>query len=433
MRVVDLIIKKKLGQELTKEEIHFLIDGYVKDEIPDYQISALLMAIAINGLTEQEQFFLTFEMLNSGDQIDLSSVEGIKADKHSTGGVGDKTTLVVAPLVASCGVKMAKMSGRGLGHTGGTLDKLEAIPNFRIALTDKEFLNQVRDISIAVVGQTGEIAPADKKLYALRDVTGTVESIGLIASSIMSKKLASGASHILLDVKVGDGAFMKDLNEARKLADAMVKIGNFAGKKVVAMLTDMDQPLGIAVGNSIEVIEAIETLKGNGPEDFNTLCIELASELLLMTEVSNTKEEAVKLVKEKINNGEALDKLRQMIRYQSGDERVIDDYSLFPSAKSIITIQSDVEGYVEKINTLEIGRAAMLLGAGRSNKDDEIDLAVGVKVFKKVGDKVNLGDVIAEIHANEKNIDVAIETIKAAYKISSQEVRKNQIILDIVS
>jgi len=325
------------------------------------------------------------------------------------------------------------MSGRGLGHTGGTLDKLEAIPNFRIALTDKEFLNQVRDISIAVVGQTGEIAPADKKLYALRDVTGTVESIGLIASSIMSKKLASGASHILLDVKVGDGAFMKDLNEARKLADAMVKIGNFAGKKVVAMLTDMDQPLGIAVGNSIEVIEAIETLKGNGPEDFNTLCIELASELLLMTEVSNTKEEAVKLVKEKINNGEALDKLRQMIRYQSGDERVIDDYSLFPSAKSIITIQSDVEGYVEKINTLEIGRAAMLLGAGRSNKDDEIDLAVGVKVFKKVGDKVNLGDVIAEIHANEKNIDVAIETIKAAYKISSQEVRKNQIILDIVS
>lgn len=433
MRVVDLIIKKKLGQELTKEEIHFLIDGYVKDEIPDYQISALLMAIAINGLTEQEQFFLTFEMLNSGDQIDLSSVEGIKADKHSTGGVGDKTTLVVAPLVASCGVKMAKMSGRGLGHTGGTLDKLEAIPNFRIALTDKEFLNQVRDISIAVVGQTGEIAPADKKLYALRDVTGTVESIGLIASSIMSKKLASGASHILLDVKVGDGAFMKDLNEARKLADAMVKIGNSAGKKVVAMLTDMGQPLGIAVGNSIEVIEAIETLKGNGPEDFNTLCIELASELLLMTEVSNTKEEAVKLVKEKINNGEALDKLRQMIRYQSGDERVIDDYSLFPSAKSIITIQSDVEGYVEKINTLEIGRAAMLLGAGRSNKDDEIDLAVGVKVFKKVGDKVNLGDVIAEIHANEKNIDVAIETIKAAYKISSQEVRKNQIILDIVS
>ena len=433
MRVVDLIIKKKLGQELTKEEIHFLIDGYVKDEIPDYQISALLMAIAINGLTEQEQFFLTFEMLNSGDQIDLSSVEGIKADKHSTGGVGDKTTLVVAPLVASCGVKMAKMSGRGLGHTGGTLDKLEAIPNFRIALTDKEFLNQVRDISIAVVGQTGEIAPADKKLYALRDVTGTVESIGLIASSIMSKKLASGASHILLDVKVGDGAFMKDLNEARKLADAMVKIGNSAGKKVVAMLTDMDQPLGIAVGNSIEVIEAIETLKGNGPEDFTTLCIELASELLLMTEVSNTKEEAVKLVKEKINNGEALDKLRQMIRYQSGDERVIDDYSLFPSAKSIITIQSDVEGYVEKINTLEIGRAAMLLGAGRSNKDDEIDLAVGVKVFKKVGDKVNLGDVIAEIHANEKNIDVAIETIKAAYKISSQEVRKNQIILDIVS
>mgnify|MGYP000856148614 CR=1 FL=1 len=330
MRAVDLIIKKRENQVLTKDEIHFLIDGYVKGEIPDYQISALLMAIVFNGLTEEEQLNLTYEMLNSGDKIDLSSVPGIKADKHSTGGVGDKTTLVVAPIVASCGVKMAKMSGRGLGHTGGTLDKLESIPNFRIALTEEEFLKQVKEISIAVVGQTAEIAPADKKLYALRDVTGTVESIGLIASSIMSKKLASGASHILLDVKVGDGAFMKDLASAKELAQAMVKIGNNAGRKTVAVLTDMDQPLGIAVGNALEVIEAIETLKGNGPEDFKILCYELASELLLMTKVVDSKEKALELVDMKIRSGEALEKLRQMIQYQFGDERVINDtvYSL---------------------------------------------------------------------------------------------------------
>jgi len=432
LRAVDLIIKKRENQVLTKDEIHFLIDGYVKGEIPDYQISALLMAIVFNGLTEEEQLNLTYEMLNSGDKIDLSSVPGIKADKHSTGGVGDKTTLVVAPIVASCGVKMAKMSGRGLGHTGGTLDKLESIPNFRIALTEEEFLKQVKEISIAVVGQTAEIAPADKKLYALRDVTGTVESIGLIASSIMSKKLASGASHILLDVKVGDGAFMKDLASAKELAQAMVKIGNNAGRKTVAVLTDMDQPLGIAVGNALEVIEAIETLKGNGPEDFKILCYELASELLLMTKVVDSKEKALELVDMKIRSGEALEKLRQMIQYQFGDERVINDYSLFPQAKQVIAVKATKEGFVEKIKTVDIGKAAMVLGAGRSKKEDVIDLAVGVKVYKKVGDKVAVGDTLAEIYANDKNIEEAYKIISDAYILSTAKVEKHKIILDKV-
>lgn len=432
MRVVDLIIKKKLKQELTKEEIHYLITGYVKDEIPDYQISALLMAICLNGLSKEEQVNLTYEMLNSGDKIDLSSLKGIKVDKHSTGGVGDKTTLVVAPLVASCGLIMAKMSGRGLGHTGGTIDKLEAIPGFKVGLTENEFLKQVDNISIAVVGQTANIAPADKKLYALRDVTGTVESVGLIASSIMSKKLASGATHIMLDVKVGDGAFMKNVEDARELANAMVKIGNSTGKKTVAMLTDMDQPLGCAVGNALEVIEAIETLKGNGPEDFKTLCLELATEILLMSGAVNTKEEAKKIIHEKIKSGEALNKLKEMIAWQGGDTNVINDYSIFAHAKNIVQVKSIKSGYVSKIHTLEIGNAAGMLGAGRSRKDDIIDMAVGVKVFKKVGDKVNKGDVLAEIHANDKNLDLAEKSILNAYEISEKVVRKNYTVLEII-
>lgn len=432
MRVVDLIIKKKLKQELTKEEIHYLITGYVKDEIPDYQISALLMAICLNGLSNEEQVNLTYEMLNSGDKIDLSSLNGIKVDKHSTGGVGDKTTLVVAPLVASCGLIMAKMSGRGLGHTGGTIDKLEAIPGFKVGLTDQEFLKQVDNISIAVVGQTANIAPADKKLYALRDVTGTVESVGLIASSIMSKKLASGATHIMLDVKVGDGAFMKNVEEARELANAMVKIGNSTGKKTVAMLTDMDQPLGCAVGNALEVIEAIETLKGNGPEDFKILCLELATEILLMSGAVKTKEEAKNIIHEKIRGGEALNKLKEMITWQGGDANVINDYSIFAKAKNIVEVKSVKSGYVSKIHTLEIGNAAGMLGAGRSRKDDVIDMAVGVKVFKKVGDKVNKGDVLAEIHANDRNLDLAEKSILNAYEISEKVVRKNNTVLEII-
>jgi pyrimidine-nucleoside phosphorylase len=433
LRVVDLITKKKLGQELTKEEIHFLIDGYVHERIPDYQMSALLMAIYFNGLTKEEQVNLTYEMLQSGDQIDLSSLEGIKVDKHSTGGVGDKTTLVVAPLIASCGLLMAKMSGRGLGHTGGTIDKLESIPGFRIGLSEEEFLKQVKNIKIAVVGQTANIAPADKKLYALRDVTATVDSIGLIASSVMSKKLASGATHIMLDVKVGDGAFMRNIDEARVLAKAMVEIGNASGKKTVAMLTDMDQPLGSAVGNALEVIEAIDTLKGGGPEDFKTLCYELASEILLMCDFAKTKEEALKIIDEKINNGEALEKFKEMLIWQGGDTKVIDDYSLFGEAKNIVEVRSNVSGYVHKIHTLEIGNAAMILGAGRSRKDDSIDMNVGIKVFKKVGDYVQKGDVLAIVYANDKNLDQAIDIILNAYDIKKDKVSENNIVLEIIN
>lgn len=432
MRVVDLIIKKKNKGELSKEEIHFLIKGYVEEIIPDYQMSALLMAINLNGLTKEEQVNFTLEMLYSGEVIDLSSLEGIKVDKHSTGGVGDKTTLVVAPIIASTGIIMAKMSGRGLGHTGGTLDKLEAIPNFRISLTDEEFLNELKEIHLAVVGQTLDIAPADKKLYSLRDVTGTVESIGLIAASIMSKKLASGADYILLDVKAGDGAFMKDLSSARSLARAMVDIGNAQNKKTVAMITDMDQPLGSAVGNSIEVIEAIETLKGRGPKDFRDLCVSLSTEILVLTGYAETKTEAEAVVLEKLANGEALEKLRQMIIYQGGDSNIIEDYNLLPKAKYSIEVKSAKSGYVKKINTLAIGNAAMLLGAGRLTKDDSIDLAVGVEVNKKVGMSVEAGEALAIVHANNKDYNEVIDLITNAFIITTDEVKENKLILDIV-
>lgn len=432
MRVVDLIIKKKNGETLSRDELHFLISGYVNETIPDYQISSLLMAICFQGLSEHEQSDLTLEMLESGERIDLSAVNGICVDKHSTGGVGDKTTLVVAPLVAACGMKMAKMSGRGLGHTGGTLDKLEAIPKFRIALSGEEFFRQVDEISLAVAGQTANIAPADKKLYALRDVTGTVEAVGLIAASIMSKKLASGASHILLDVKVGDGAFMKDLASAQELAEAMVAIGNRQGKKTVALLTDMDQPLGSAVGNSLEVIEAIETLKGRGPKDLETLCLEIATKLLLMTGFEKTREEAFERATTALKDGAALEKLKQMIFYQNGDVRVLEDYSLLPTVKRVIEVKNKSAGYVRKVHALEIGNAAMLLGAGRATKDDLIDLAVGIKVHAKVGDYLEAGDLLATVHANDKHIEEAIQKVEAAFEMVSEKVQPNKLILDII-
>lgn len=432
MRAVDIIIKKKQGYELTKEEIHYIIDGYVKGEIPDYQISALLMAICFNGLNSDEQTNLTMEMLNSGEKIDLSSIEGICVDKHSTGGVGDKTTLVVAPIISACGLKIAKMSGRGLGHTGGTLDKLESIPGFTIGVSPENFFKQVREIGIAVVGQTANITPADKKLYALRDVTGTVEAVGLIASSIMSKKLASGAHSILLDVKVGDGAFMKNLEDARVLAKAMVNIGNKCGRKTVAMLTDMDQPLGESVGNSLEVIEAIETLKGRGVKDFQKLCHEISAEMLLMTGMVNDKAEALKLVDEKIQSGEALDKFRQMIVYQNGNPSVIDDYSLFGHANKMIEIRSERQGYIEKIKTLDVGNAAMLLGAGRQTKDDKIDPVVGIKIKVKVGSKVSKGDLLAVVYSNGKNDLEAINKLKESFVINENYIEEKNIILDIV-
>ena len=370
MRIVDIIIKKKNNIPLTNEEIHFVIDGYVKGEIADYQISSLLMAICFNGLNTEEQVAFTKEMLESGEQVDLSSIDGICVDKHSTGGVGDKTTLVVGPLFAACGLKVAKMSGRGLGHTGGTLDKLESIPGFSINIESDDFYKQVREISLAVIGQTANITPADKKLYALRDVTGTVDSIGLIASSIMSKKLASGAKSIILDVKVGNGAFMKNINQAKELANAMINIGKSYGRNMVVVLSDMEQPLGNMVGNSIEVIEAIETLKGKGPESFRNFCFDLVSELLIETGISSNKEEALQLIKQKIESKEALNKLKEMIVYQHGNPNVIDDYSLFPQAKNKVPVLSEKAGYIKSLDALEIGLSAMLLGAGRESKDD---------------------------------------------------------------
>ncbi|MDD3171580.1 MAG: pyrimidine-nucleoside phosphorylase [Bacilli bacterium] len=432
MRAVDIIIKKRNGLSLSREEIHFIIDGYVKGEIPDYQVSALLMAICFQGLNKDEQVDLTMEMLNSGEKIDLSSIKGICVDKHSTGGVGDKTTLVIAPIIAACGLKIAKMSGRGLGHTGGTLDKLESIPGFKIAISPKDFFKQVEEIGIAVVGQTANITPADKKLYALRDVTGTIDSVGLIAGSIMSKKLASGAHSILLDVKVGDGAFMTTIEDARVLARAMVDIGNSCGRKTVAMLTDMDQPLGEAVGNSLEVIEVIETLKGNGPQDFTKLCFEICTEMLLMTDFAKTKEEALFMINKVLKNGSAMEKLRQMIIYQGGNPKVIEDYQLFAQAKRVVDIRSDKTGYIKKIHTHRIGDAAMILGAGRKTKDDIIDPSVGIKVLGKIGDFVNAGEIIAKVYSNDREEESAINITKEAFEIINEVVQKNKIVLDIV-
>lgn len=434
MRMVDIIIKKREGLELTKEEIYFVINGYVSGNIPDYQVSSFLMAIFLKGMTKEEQYILTKAMLESGEQIDLSLINGIKVDKHSTGGVGDKTSLVVAPLAASFGVKMAKMSGRGLGHTGGTLDKLESIPGFNIEMSSDAFFKQVNEIGLAIIGQSANITPADKKLYALRDVTGTIETIPLIASSIMSKKLASGADHIVLDVKVGSGAFMKNLDDAKKLAKAMVEIGNLSGKDTVATLTDMSQPLGKAVGNSIEIIEAIETLKGRGPKDFTELCVALTVEILLIANIYNDEELAKEKVYDAINNGQGLNKLKQMIEYQGGDSNVIEHYELLPHAEEEIDLEYLGEDivYIHDIDALKIGEAAMLLGAGRLTKEDQIDYAVGVSVEKKIGDKLTHGDVIAKIYTNGKNTQDAMNKIFEAFSVSEEAVTSHNIILDVV-
>ena len=433
-RMVDLILKKRDGGILSTDEINFIINGYVKNEIPEYQVSALLMAIYYNPLTEDEIQSLTMAMLRSGEEIDLSNIKGIKVDKHSTGGVGDKTSLVVGPIVASLGVKIAKMSGRGLGHTGGTLDKLESIPGFKIEVASEDFFNQVNEIGVSIIGQSSNITPADKKLYALRDVTGTVESIGLIASSIMSKKLASGADHIVLDVKVGKGAFMKDLETATKLAETMVKIGKNANRETVATLTDMEQPLGYAIGNSLEVIEAIETLKNNGPKDFDTLCRALSAEIVLVAGLANDEETAFKMVDEVIVNKKALNKLGEMIEYQGGNKDVINDYSIMKEASQEIELLylEDDECYVYGIDALMIGEAAMNLGAGRAKIDDVIDHSVGVVLRKKVGDKVVKGDVIATIYANEKGIDIASKMVIDAYTMSKEEVKNRDVILKVV-
>ena len=431
MRMVDLIEKKRDGFELSKEEIDFIIKGYTDGSIPDYQMSAFAMAVYFKGMNDIESTNLAISMLNSGDSMDLSSIEGVKVDKHSTGGVGDKVSLVLAPMVASLGIKFAKMSGRGLGHTGGTLDKLESIPGFNIYLTDEEFINQVNKCGLAIVGQTGNLTPADKKLYALRDVTATVNSIPLIASSIMSKKLASGSNAICLDVKVGSGAFMKDIESASKLATLMVQIGKNAGRSMTAILTDMDEPLGCAIGNQLEVIEAINTLNGNGPKDLTDICYEIGSYLVLDAKKANSLEEAKNLLKKQIDNGEALNKLKELVEAQNGDSSYILDPSKFISAKEIVEVKANKSGYITYINALEIGISSMLLGGGRETMADVIDPSVGVVLTKKIEDYVNEGDVLAYVHSNGKNTEVAVNRVLNAFEVGNELHHKKLILKTI--
>ena len=431
MRMVDLIEKKRDGFELSKEEIDFIIEGYTNGSIPDYQMSAFAMSVFFSGMNDIESTNLAIAMLNSGDAMDLSMIDGVKVDKHSTGGVGDKVSLVLAPMVASLGVKFAKMSGRGLGHTGGTLDKLESIPGFNISLSYEEFVKQVNKIGLAIVGQTGNLTPADKKLYALRDVTATVNSIPLIASSIMSKKLASGSNAICLDVKVGSGAFMKDIESATKLAELMVQIGKNAGRSMTAILTDMDEPLGCGIGNQLEVIEAINTLKGNGPKDLTDICLEIGSYLVLDAKVTDSLEEAKKLLQGQISNGEAFNKLVELVKEQGGDESYILDTQKFVPAKEIVPVIANESGYIKYINALEIGISSMLLGGGRETMTDIIDPSVGVVLVKKIEDYVNAGDVLAYVHSNGKNTQAALERVLNAYEIGD-EIHHKQLILKVI-
>lgn len=434
MRMYDLILKKRNGEELSKEEINFFIEGYTKGEIPDYQVSSLLMAIYFQKMTSRETSDLTMAMVNSGDILNLNDIEGIKVDKHSTGGVGDTTTLVLGPMVASLGIPVAKMSGRGLGHTGGTIDKLESFKGFSVEMTEEKFISNVNNIKLAVGGQTGDLAPADKKLYALRDVTGTVDNISLIASSIMSKKIAAGADAIVLDVKVGEGAFMKTKEDALHLAKEMVSIGCNLNRNTVAVISDMDQPLGKAIGNALEVEEAIETLKGNGPKDLLELCLTLGSEMVVLAKKAKDKDEAKKLLMESIRSGKALDKLKEFVSAQGGDANPIDDTSLFPHAKYVIPVESDRDGVVSKIHSQNIGIIAMELGAGRATKESIIDLAVGLVLNKKRGDKVSKGDVIAYIHANDiEKAERSKKKILESYVIDKEYENNIPLIYEVVT
>lgn len=420
MRMVDIIAKKRDGGKLTTEEIDFFIKGYTAGDIPDYQASSLAMAIYFQDMDDQERADLTMAMVESGDQIDLSKIEGIKVDKHSTGGVGDTTTLVLAPLVAALDIPVAKMSGRGLGHTGGTIDKLEAVEGFHVEISDEEFVRLVNEDKIAVIGQTGNLTPADKKLYALRDVTGTVNSIPLIASSIMSKKIAAGSDAIVLDVKTGAGAFMKTDEDAEKLAHAMVKIGNNVGRRTMAIISDMSQPLGYAIGNALEVKEAIETLKGQGPDDLNELVLTLGSQMVVLGGGAETLDEARAKLQEVIDNGKALEKFRTFLENQGGNGDVVDDVSLLPQAAYEIEVPAKQSGFVSRIVADEIGIASMLLGAGRATKEDTIDLAVGLMLRKKVGDKVEEGESLVTIYSNREDVEDVKEKIYANIKIAEQ-------------
>lgn len=433
MRMYDVIIKKRDGRELTKEEINFFVEGYTKGEIPDYQVSALMMAIYFRKMTERETYELTMAMADSGERLDLSAVHGIKVDKHSTGGVGDKTSLALTPMVAACGIPVAKMSGRGLGHTGGTIDKLKSFSGFTTALTTEQFINNVNTIGIAIMGQTADLAPADKKLYALRDVTATVDNMSLIASSIMSKKLAAGADAIVLDVKTGSGAFMKKEEDARALAEEMVKIGRNAGRETIAVISDMDQPLGYAVGNALEVKEAIDTLNGKGPEDFAELCLTLGSRMLLAGGKADTAEKAVEMLKGVIADGSALKKLAEFVEAQGGDAKLVYHPELLPQSSFQKQVLSPKEGYVSRIVCDEVGICSLVLGGGRETKESEIDLSVGLVLQKKVGDYVKEGEPLAVIHANdEKKAEEAERRFLAACTIAENPPEKTPLIKAVI-
>ncbi len=434
MRMYDIIMKKRNGQVLTNDEISFFVNGYTRGEIPDYQIAALLMAIYFRGLNQEETLYLTLNMAESGDNMDLSRIEGIKVDKHSTGGVGDKTSLVIGPMVAALGVPVAKMSGRGLGHTGGTIDKLESIPGFKTALSVEKFIENVNRIKISLVGQTANLAPADKLLYALRDVTATVDNMSLIASSIMSKKLASGADAIVLDVKTGSGAFMKEEKDAIELARTMVGIGNGAGRDTVAVISDMDQPLGKAVGNALEVKEAIDTLKGNGPKDLEEISFVLAGLMLVAAKKADNLETGINMLRQTIKDGSALNKLKEFIEAQNGDKNIVDNPELLPKASISMEIKAENSGFVEHINTSEIGMVSLILGGGRETKESLIDLAVGIVLNKKVGDRVEKGDVLATLYANDiDRLSKAKDRFMAAYSITKTPVAKDALIKWIIT
>ena len=432
MRMVDIIEKKRDGYPLSKEEINYFINGYTVGTIKDYQMSALAMAIVLKGMDKREIVDLTEAMMNSGEIISLSSIKGVKVDKHSTGGVGDKTSLALGPLVASCGAKLAKMSGRGLGHTGGTLDKMESVPGTTITLSDVEFINQVNKIGIAIIGQSKNIDPADKKLYALRDVTGTVQSIPLIASSIMSKKLASGADTILLDVKFGSGAFMKTIDEARNLANCMVDIGNSLGKDTRAILTNMDEPLGYAIGNNLEVKEAVNTLKGKGPSDFVELVINAGAIMLEQAKIVNDIATGKSKIADAIKDESGFNKLKELFAMQGGDISYLDNLDKFPVSKTIKPIIAAKDGYISKIDCLKIGVSAMRLGAGREVKEDKIDYSSGIVLNKKVGDKVNKGDLLATAYTNKNNVDDIYKDISDAFVCSNKEVAIEPIIREYI-
>ena len=428
MRMYDIIAKKRDGFELSEAEISYLIQGYVKGDIPDYQMASFLMAVYFQGMTEKETLFMTNEVARSGDMVDLSSIEGIKVDKHSTGGVGDKTTLIIAPIVAACGVKVAKMSGRGLGHTGGTVDKLESIPGYQTSLSREDFFRVVNETGLSVIGQSGNLAPADKKMYALRDVTATVDSIPLIAVSIMSKKLAAGSDCILLDVKTGSGAFMKTLEDSIALAQEMVKIGENAGRKTIALITDMDTPLGEAIGNSLEVTEAVNTLRGNGPEDLTQVCLQLAANMMVLAGFG-TLEECLAKAKQAIEDGSALERLAAMAKAQGGDNRVIYDTNCFAKAPYQKEILAKEDGIIQAMDTEKCGIASVLLGAGRETKDSPVDLTAGILLHKKTGDMVKKGDVLATMFTSKEELFTSAEAkYHSAITIGKTEVTRKPLV-----